>query len=153
MKIKLMEKHQKENNGELKMKSAVINQVNPKTSLVMGLYWINKKAVVNEGCAPFLIEKISTETTTYISSENKFLKLSYAVMKDILRNIDDQKLVEFKIKIGNEDINAAINKNDFFISTSRSKELEDEIIEKIEQESKKKFPAVCSKFYRRLGIT
>ena len=129
----------------------IAGNMNPKRKIIMGLYWINRKAASTEGCEPFLIEKIITETNTHMSEKNKFLKLSANVLDDILYNMECQNKVEFKIKFGKEDIKLSICKNAFSISTMK-KELEMEIAEKLESEGKKMYPSICSKFPRRVGI-
>ncbi|MCK9150832.1 hypothetical protein [Methanobacterium alcaliphilum] len=138
----------------INMKSVMINDnIDPKRKVILGLYWTNKKTAVREGCDSFMIKKITTPHTIYLSDDKRRLKLSYHIMKDLLTCVENQEAVEFEIRIGKEDIKTSIHKDFFYISTSRSKELEDEIIEKMELESKKKFPNICSKFYRRLGVT
>lgn len=123
-----------------------------KKKLIMTLYWINRKTATIEGCAPFLIRRIKTEENMLLAEEGKFLKFSEDVLGDVLTNMEDLKLVEFDINFGKEDIRAFIHEKTFSISLSRTKELEDEIIEKLKQESERKYPHVCSKFHRRLGI-
>ncbi|MGB9980030.1 hypothetical protein [Methanobacterium sp.] len=129
----------------------ITGNINPKRKIIMGLYWINKKAASNEGCEPFLIEKIITGTNTHVSGENKFLKLSDNILDDVLCNIECHKEVKFEIKFGKEVIGLSICKNAFLISTAK-KELEIEIAEKLESEGKKMYPGICSKFPRRIGI-
>ena len=122
-----------------------------KRKIIMGLYWINKKAASTEGCEPFLIEKITTGTNTHLPNKNKFLKLSDNVLDDILYNIEYHNEVKFEIKFGKEDIKLSICRNIFSVSTIK-KELEMEIAEKLELEGKKMYPGICSKFPRRVGI-
>ena len=57
---------------------------------------VNKKVAVMEGCAPFYIEKIITESTIYFSSDDSSIKLSKVLLKDILKNIEADKKVKFK---------------------------------------------------------
>ena len=129
----------------------ITGNINPKRKIIMGLYWINKKAASTEGCEPFLIEKIITGTNTHVSDENKFLKLSDNILDDVLYNMECQREVKFEIKFGKEDIGLSICKNAFFISAAK-KELEMEIAEKLESEGKKMYPTICSKFPQRVGI-
>jgi len=124
----------------------------PKKKVVMGLYWINRKAAITEGCEQFLIKKIITGPNKYISTENKFLKLSSNVLDDVLYTLKSQNKVEFEIKFGREDIKLSICKNVFSISTV-NKDLEREIAEKLESEGKKMYPSICSKFPSRVGVT
>lgn len=56
-------------------------------------------------------------------------------------NIKDFKLVEFFINLGEEDIKISIQEDVFSVSTAKTKELEDEIIAKIEREAKKNIQA------------
>ncbi|HEX3013675.1 MAG TPA: hypothetical protein VHO92_05335 [Methanobacterium sp.] len=129
----------------------ITGNINPKRKIIMGLYWINKKAASTEGCEPFLIEKIITGTNTHVSAENKFLKLSDNILDDVLYNMECQREVKFEIKFGKEDIGFSICKNVFSISAAK-KELEMEIAEKLESEGKKMYPGICSKFPQRVGI-
>ncbi len=129
----------------------ITGNINPKRKIIMGLYWINKKAASTEGCEPFLIEKIITGTNTHVSEENKFLKLSDSILDDVLYNMECQREVKFEIKFGKEDIGLSICKNAFSISAAK-KELEMEIAEKLESEGKKMYPGICSKFPQRVGI-
>lgn len=135
------------------MRSVELNKdMDSKKKLIMTLYWINRKTATIEGCFPFLIRRIKTEENTLLAEEGKFLKFSVDVLEDVLTNMEDLKLVEFDINFGKENIKAFIHEKTLSISLSRTKELEDEIIEKLKQESERKYPHVCSKFHRRLGI-
>ena len=135
------------------MKSMEITgDMDSKKKLLMSLFWTNRKGVRTEGCAPFLIEKIKTENNTYMAEGGKFLKLSDDILGDILKNIDDKKAVEFDIKLGEEDIKASLQNDIFSVNTTKTKELEDEIIEKLEEESKRKYPNICFSFPPRVGI-
>ncbi len=129
----------------------ITGNMDSKRKVIMGLYWINRKAASTEGCEQFLIEKIITGTNKHISKENKFLKLSSNVLNDVLYNMERQNEVKFEIKFGKEDIRLSICKNAFSISAVK-KELEIEIAEKLESEGKKMYPGICSKFPRRVGI-
>ncbi len=130
----------------------ITGNITSKKKIVMSLYWINRKAAINEGCEQFLIKKIVTKTNTHIATENKFLKLSSNVLDDILSNMESKNEVGFEIKFGKENIKFSICKNIFSISTI-NKELEIEIAEKLEAEGKKMYPSICSKFPSRIGIT
>lgn len=135
------------------MKSVEITgSMDSKRKLLMSLFWTNRKGVRTEGCAPFLIEKIKTETNTYKAEGGKFVRLSDDILNDILENIDDKKPVEFDIKLGEEDIKASFENDVFSVSTTKSEELEDEIIEKLEEEAKRKYPNICFSFPPRVGI-
>ncbi len=135
------------------MKSVEINaDMDSKRKLLMGLFWTNRKAARTEGCAPFLIQKIKTKSTTYIANETQCLKLDDDVLEHVLMKVDDFEQVEFYINLGEEEIKIVIHKEVFSVSTAKSKELEGEIIEKLEREAKKRYPNVCVKFPRRMGV-
>jgi hypothetical protein len=129
------------------------NSIDSKRKVLMSLYWVNKKVAVMEGCAPFYIEKIITESTVYLSTDDSSIKLSQVLLKDILKNIEADKKVKFKINMGEECIDTFIHKNVFSISTTKNKDLEMDIAEKLRLESEKKHPNVCSKFKTRVGIS
>lgn len=135
------------------MKSIEITgDMDSRRKLLMSLFWTNRKGVRTEGCAPFLIEKIMTENNTYMAKGDKFLKLSDDILEDVLENIDSNKPVEFDIKLGEENIKASFKGNVFSVETTKTEELEDEIIEKLEQEAKRKYPNICFSFPPRVGI-
>ena len=135
------------------MKSIEITgNMDSKRKLLMSLFWTNRKGARTEGCAPFLIEKIKTENNTFTAEEGKFLKLSDDILNEVLDNIEKSKSVEFNIKLGEEDIKASIEGNVFSVSTTKTKDLEDEIIEKLGQEEKRKYPNICMSFPPRVGV-
>jgi len=135
------------------MKSLEITgNMDSKRKLLTALFWTNRKGARTEGCAPFLIEKIKTEDKTYTAEENKFLKFNDEILNDVLNNIENQKKVDFVLNLGEETFNASLSHDTFSVSVAKSKELEDEIIEKLETEMKKKYPNVCDSFYPRVGI-
>ncbi len=135
------------------MKSMEITgNMDSKRKLLTILFWTNRKGARTEGCAPFLIEKITTEDNTYNAEEHKFLKLTDEVLNNVLDNLENKKKVDFVLKLGEETFNASISHNAFSVSTEKSKELEEEIIEKLEQELKRKYPNVCESFPPRVGI-
>jgi hypothetical protein len=129
------------------------NSIDPKRKVLMSLYWVNKKVAVMEGCAHFHIENIITESTVYLSTDDSSIKLSKILLKDIIKNIEAHKKVSFKINMGEECIDTFIHKNVFSVSTTKNKDLELDIAEKLRLESEKKYPIVCSKFKNRLGIS
>ena len=135
------------------MESVEFNScIDSKRKVLISLYWVNKKVAMVEGCAPFYIEKIITENTIYLSDGYSPIKLSLILLKDILKNIEANKKVKFEIKMGEEYISTSIHKNVFSVSTTKTKDLEIDIVEKLELESEKKYPNVCSKFKTRVGI-
>lgn len=128
-------------------------KVDSERKLLMILYWINKKTAIDSGCDNFMINKISTKNTSYLPNSNGSIKLSNNLVKNLLYCITMDEIVEFQIRIGEKNIKTSFQNNVFFISTNNSKELEAEIIDKVKQESKKKFPNICSKFYKRMGLS
>ncbi|MGZ7068618.1 MAG: hypothetical protein ACXVHT_09965 [Methanobacterium sp.] len=123
-----------------------------KRKLLMSLFWTNRKGARTEGCAPFLIEKIVTDDETFEAQNGIYLKLSDDILDEVLDKIENKKMVEFQIKLGDEKFKASFKENLFSVESTKSKELEDEIIEKIEQEEKRKYPNICSSFPPRVGI-
>ncbi|BDZ66991.1 hypothetical protein [Methanobacterium ferruginis] len=120
------------------MESVEFNScIDSKRKVLMSLYWVNKKVAMVEGCAPFYIEKVITENTIYLSDGYSPIKLSLVLLKDILKNIEANKKVKFEIKMGEEYISTSIHKNVFSVSTTRTKDLEIDIVEKLEVESEK----------------
>jgi hypothetical protein len=135
------------------MKSLEITgDMDSKRKLLMGLFWTNRKGARTEGCAPFLIEKIMTDENNYEAQDGKYLKLSDEILNEILDKIEDNKRVEFKISLGEEEMLAIFEDNIFSIETTKSKELEDEIIEKLKEEEKRKYPNICFSFPQRVGV-
>lgn len=135
------------------MKSVQLDwKIDSERKLLMILYWINKKTALSRGCDNFVITPINTNNTSYMSSSSESMKLSNILIKNLLNCIKKEETVEFKIRMGDNDIKTSLQNNIFLISTSISSELEAEIIDKIKRESQKKFPNICSKFYKRLGL-
>ncbi len=135
------------------MKSMEITgNMDSKRKVLTALFWTNRKGARTEGCAPFLIKKISTEEKTYKAEANKFLKLNDEILEDVLSNIEDEKNVDFVLSLGEETFNASLSRDAFSVSAEKSKELEDEIIEKLEQEMVRKYPNICESFYPRVGV-
>ena len=135
------------------MKSLEITgNMDSKRKLLTALFWTNRKGARTEGCAPFLIEKITTEDNVYTPEENKYLKFNDIILNDVLNNIESQKKVDFVLNLGKETFNASLSHDAFSVSVEKSKELEDEIIDKLETEMKRKYPNICESFYSRVGI-
>jgi hypothetical protein len=126
------------------------SQLDSQKKLMAILFWTNRKTARTEGCAPFLIKKISTEEKTYTPEGRKLLKLTDEIMDHIIENIDNGKPIEFEISMGKEFIRARLEGNIFSVSTEKSGEIEDEIIEKLETELTKKYPSVCASFKPRV---
>lgn len=129
-----------------------LGNMNSKKKLLMSLYWINRKVASSKGCEPFLIRKVITENNTYSATADQWIKLSNVILDDILMNIEFNKNVEFQINFGNEVIDFSIYKNMLSISTKWNRELETEIIKKIEIEGRKMYPTICPKFPKRVGL-
>jgi hypothetical protein len=135
------------------MKSLEITgNMDSRRKLLMSLFWTNRKGARTEGCAPFLIEKITTDDNTYTGEDGKFLKLSGDILDEVLDTIENNKSVEFQINLGEENINASFKGNVFSVETTKTKDLEDEIIEKLKDEEKRKYPNICFSFPPRIGI-
>jgi len=135
------------------MKSMKITgTMDSRKKLLTALFWTNRKGARTEGCAPFLIKEISTDGEVYRAEEHKFLKLTDEILDDVIGNMENGKNVDFILSLGEETFNASISDNSFSISTEKSMELEEEIIEKLEQEMKRKYPNVCESFPPRVGI-
>ncbi len=124
--------------------------LDPQKKLIVVLFWTNRKAARTEGCAPFLIKKISTPDTTYTQEGTKLLKLTDEILDDLERNIADNKPLYLELNIGNEVIEATLEGDVFTVSTKVSSEIEDEIIEKLNMELKKKYPSICESFVPRI---
>jgi hypothetical protein len=133
------------------MKTLEFNSpLDSRKKLMTVLFWTNRKAARTEGCAPFLIKKIETEENTYTPEDPKLLKLTDAILDDIIESIDEKKPVKFEILMGTENITAEIGDNIFSVNTEHSEEIEDEIIEKLDYELNKKFPSICESFKPRV---
>jgi len=52
--------------------------------------------------------------------------------------------------MGTESITAEIGDNTFCVSTEHSEEIENEIIEKLDDQLNKKFPSICESFKPRV---
>lgn len=130
----------------------ISGEMDSKRKLLMGLFWTNRKGARTEGCAPFLIEKIITDDKTFQAKNGKFLKLSDDILNEVLNRIENNKQVEFKIKLGEEEFKAMFNDNVFSVEATKTRELEDEIIEKLKEEEKRKYPNICYSFPPRVGI-
>lgn len=62
------------------------------------------------------------------------------------------KTVEFKIKIGDENLDISFQNNLFSVATKRNKEIEEEIVEKLKEEIEREKPNICSSFPQRVVI-
>jgi hypothetical protein len=118
--------------------------------LMTVLFWTNRKAARTEGCAPFLLKKISTEENTYVPEEPKLLKLTDPIIDDIIKTIDENKPVTVEMQMGTEYITTNIEGNQFSVNTEHSEEIEEEIVDKLDNELNKKFPSICESFKPRV---
>jgi hypothetical protein len=126
------------------------SSLDSRKKLMTILFWTNRKAARTEGCAPFLLKKIVTEENTYTPEDPKLLKLTNAIIDDILESMDKNKLVKIEISMGNEYITTKIEGNILSVNTVHNIEIEDEIIEKLDQELNKKYPNICESFKPRV---
>ncbi len=126
------------------------SQMDSRKKLMTILFWTNRKAARTEGCAPFLLKKIVTEENSYTPEDPKLLKLTDEIIDDIIKCIDEKKPVKFEILMGTEYINAELEGNQFSVNTEHSEEIEEEIIEKLDNELNKKFPSICESFKPRV---
>lgn len=133
------------------MKSMKIeNDMDSKQKLVVGLFWTNRKTIREEGCAPFRIKKITTSENTYLPEGSKLLKLSDEILADILETMEKGEEVDFELSMGNEKLDVAIKDDFFSVSATKSPDLEEEIIGKLEMELQKKTPDFCQTFLPRV---
>lgn len=124
--------------------------LDPKKKLMVILFWTNRKAARTEGCAPFLLKKITTPEKTYTTSGTKLLKLNNEIMADLEKNIETNQPLIFNLEIGEEVIETSLEGDKFTISTQKSSEIEEEIIEKLNMELGKKYPNICESFTPRV---
>ncbi len=118
--------------------------------VMVTIFWTNRKAARTEGCAPFRIKRIETESETYTPKGNKLLKISDDIMKDMVQTLDAGKSIPMEFNIGEENINVSLSADSFSVSVEKSPEIEEEIIEKLEMELTKKFPNLCDSFKPRV---
>lgn len=124
--------------------------LDPRKKLMVILFWTNRKAARTEGCAPFLLKKITTLEKTYTASDRKLLKLNNEIMADLEKNIENNQPLIFDLEIGEEVMEASLEGNKFTITTQKSSEIEEEIIEKLNMELEKKYPNICESFTPRV---
>ena len=124
--------------------------LDPKKKLMVILFWTNRKAARTEGCAPFLLKKITTPEKTYTTSGTKLLKLNNEIMADLVKNIETNQPLIFNLENGEEVIETSLEGDKFTISTQKSSEIEEEIIEKLNMELGKKYPNICESFTPRV---
>lgn len=113
-------------------------------------FWVNRKAARTEGCAPFLIKKITTSQNTHLPDETKLLKFTEELLEEVAADLDDGETVEFVFNIGEEVMDVSLSNDSFSVEVTKSPEIEEEIIEKLEMELGKKFPSLCGSFTPRV---
>lgn len=113
-------------------------------------FWVNQKAARTEGCAPFLIKKITTSQNTHLPDETKLLKFTEELLEEVAADLDDGETVEFVFNIGEEVMDVSLSNDSFSVEVTKSPEIEEEIIEKLEMELGKKFPSLCDSFTPRV---
>ncbi|MDY9922708.1 hypothetical protein [Methanobacterium sp.] len=118
--------------------------------VMVTIFWTNRKAARTEGCAPFRIKRIETETETYTPQGKKLLKISDEIMADMVQTLDAGKSIPMEFNIGEENISVNLSSDSFSVSVLKSPEIEEEIIEKLEMELTKKFPNLCDSFKPRV---
>ncbi len=121
-----------------------------KKKLMVVTFWVNRKAARTEGCAPFLIKKITTSQNTHLPDEEKLLKLTEELIEEIASDLDDGEMVEFIFNIGEEVLDVTLSNDTFSVEVTKSPEIEEEIIDKLEMELRKKFPSLCESFTPRV---
>jgi len=114
------------------------------------IYWTVRKSSTTEGCAPFYIKKIITPKHKYTQSSSKLLKLSPKLISDIQDDMGDFEHLEVEMGLGNEVLSANFTNEKFSISAAKNKDIEIEIVDKINQQSKMKYPRTCPQFSRRV---
>ncbi len=122
------------------------NDLETKKKLVLGLFWPVRKTIKTEGCAPVKIKEITTANNNYHPEGRKLLKLSDEIFDDVVDSMQNNQEVEFEISMGNELIELKIGEDSFSISTTKTPELEGEIIEKLELEMQRATPDFCQTF-------
>ena len=130
----------------LEFESGMDNQ----RKVMVALFWTNRKAARTEGCAPFRIKRIVTQTETYTPEGSKLLKLSDEIMGDMVQTLDAGKSIPIELNIGEEYIHVTLSADSYSVSAEKSPEIEEEIIEKLEMEFPKKFANLCDSFKPRV---
>jgi hypothetical protein len=125
---------------------------NARRNLLWCFFWANRKAIRTEGCAPFTIEKVTTSAQTFTTEPGKILALTASLLDAIEVDMAVGKSVAFTIKIGGETVEIAFHKDLLSVSTRRTKEMEEEIIECLKDDLKRGKRRICASFFQRLGI-
>ena len=126
------------------------SNLDPDKKLMVILFWTNRKAARTEGCAQFVLDKITTPEKVYTGEGTKILKLTEEILEDLENNIKSGKPLRFEIKMGEELIDLSLDNNVITVSTQKSEEIEEEIVDKLQTELKKKYPSICESFKPRV---
>ncbi len=126
------------------------NDLESKQKMVLGLFWTTRKTIRTEGCAPLRIKKITTSTSQFLPEGRKLLKLRDDILEDILDNMKKGEKVKFDLTMGGEKLEAVISDSYFSVSATKTPELEDEIIAKMEEEMHRETPDFCKTFLPRV---
>jgi hypothetical protein len=71
-------------------------------------------------------------------------------MDEMVADLDAGEIIKFEFNIGEEYINSSLSPDSFCVEVTKSPEIEEEIVEKLEMELKKKFPSLCDSFSPRV---
>jgi hypothetical protein len=115
-------------------------------------FWANRKAIRTEGCAPFIIEKVTTGAQTFTPAPGKHLALTPSLLATIEADMALGKPVDFTITMGGESFEIAFQQNILSVSTRRTKVIEEEIIACLQDDLKRGKQRICASFFQRLGI-
>ncbi len=129
---------------------AIESDMESKQKMILGLFWTTRKTIRTEGCAPIRIKKITTSTSEFEPEGRKLLKLSDEIMDDILENMEKGNKVKFDLSMGGEKLEAVISDDFFSINATKTPDLEDDIISKMEHEMQRKTPDFCKTFIPRV---
>jgi hypothetical protein len=121
-----------------------------KKKVMVVMFWVNRKAARTEGCAPFLIKKITTSQDEYTPQGTSLLKVDDELMDEMVADLDAGEIIKFEFNVGEEYINSSLSPDSFCVEVTKSPEIEEEIVEKLEMELKKKFPSLCDSFSPRV---
>jgi hypothetical protein len=139
------------NNGGIFMETVKIRKnVSFEKKVLLCIYWVARKVATIEGCAPFYILKIVTPYNDYIRRNKKMLKLSSDIISEIQEDPGHFEPTKIEIQIGGENLNVYFENETFSISAEKNKELELDIVDKLEDELKKKNPRACPQFISRI---
>lgn len=115
-------------------------------------FWANRKAIRTEGCAPFVIEKVTTSAQTFTPEPDKILTLTPSLLATIEADMAMGKSVAFTITMGRETFEITFHQDILTVSTRRTKAIEEEIMECLKEDLKRGKRRICASFFQRLGI-